>query len=139
LGGIEIPFDRGLKGHSDADCVLHAITDALLGALGLGDIGMFFPDTDERYRGADSAVLLSTVVDLLKEKNYQIGNVDLVVIAQVPKLSPHRAAMQQRIAEILHINPTQVNLKAKTAERLGSLGREEGIATHAVVLLYQTP
>jgi 2-C-methyl-D-erythritol 4-phosphate cytidylyltransferase/2-C-methyl-D-erythritol 2,4-cyclodiphosphate synthase len=135
LGGIQIPFEKGLKGHSDADCVLHAITDALLGALALGDIGTHFPDTDERYRGANSGVLLAHVLNLVHERGYRVGNLDVVVIAQAPKLAPYREAIVENIARLLEVETDQVSLKAKTAERLGSLGRGEGIATHAVVML----
>ena len=135
IGGVEIPFERGLMGHSDADVLLHAITDALLGAAGLGDIGRHFPDTDERFRGADSIVLLTEVARRVREQGLQIGNVDSTVIAQAPKLAPHVEAMRNRIAQALDIAPAQVNVKAKTAERLGPVGQGLAIEARAVALL----
>jgi 2-C-methyl-D-erythritol 2,4-cyclodiphosphate synthase len=135
LGGVEIPFERGLLGHSDADALLHAITDAVLGAAGLGDIGRHFPDTDERFRGADSMVLLQEAVARARAAGWQVGNVDSTVIAQAPKLAPHIAAMRERIAQALGVAPDQVNVKAKTAERLGPVGMGQSIEARAVVLL----
>jgi len=135
VGGVEIPFERGLLGHSDADVLLHAITDALLGAAGLGDIGHHFPDSDERFRGADSAVLLAEAARRVREQGLQIGNVDSTVIAQAPRLAPHVAAMKTAIAKALGISPDMVNVKAKTAERLGPVGQGLAIEARAVVLL----
>ena len=135
IGGVQIPFDRGLLGHSDADVLLHAITDALLGAAGLGDIGRHFPDTDERFKGADSAVLLAEAALRVREKGLQIGNVDSTVIAQAPKLAPYIEAMRTRIAAVLDLVPGQVNVKAKTAEKLGPVGQGLAIEARAIVLL----
>lgn len=135
LGGMEIPHDRGLKGHSDADVVLHTITDAILGALALGDIGKFFPDTDDKYKGADSKVLLSEVVEMMTDKGYKIGNIDVVVIAERPKLRAHIDTMRENVAGLLLTDIGNVNIKATTSEKLGFTGREEGIASEAVVLL----
>ena len=136
LGGVEIPFDRGLLGHSDADALLHAITDALLGAAGLGDIGRHFPDNDERFRGADSILLLTEAALRVREQGFEIGNVDSTVIAQAPKLAPHIEAMRARIAQALDLAPAQVNVKAKTAEKLGPVGQGLSIEARAVVLLH---
>ena len=135
LGGVAIPFDRGLLGHSDADVLLHAITDALLGAAGLGDIGRHFPDTAASFEGADSMVLLKEAVRKVRELGYQIGNIDSTVIAQAPKLSPHLESMRQRIAIALGLHAGQVNVKAKTAEMLGPVGQGSSIEARAVVLL----
>ncbi len=135
IGGVDIPHARGLKGHSDADVLLHAITDALLGALALGDIGKHFPDTDERYKGADSRMLLREAMRLVKTHGYIVGNIDSTIIAQAPKMAPHIASMAAHIASDLDVAASQVSVKAKTNERLGYLGREEGIAAEAVVLL----
>ena len=135
LGGVEIPHDRGLLGHSDADALLHAITDAILGAAALGDIGRHFPDTAEEFRGADSRVLLREAAKRVKATGYDIGNVDATIIAQKPKMAPHIATMVANIAEDLGVAPGQVNVKAKTNEKLGYLGREEGINAEAVALL----
>ncbi|MEZ5650588.1 MAG: 2-C-methyl-D-erythritol 2,4-cyclodiphosphate synthase [Burkholderiaceae bacterium] len=135
LGGVEIPHSLGLLGHSDADALLHAITDALLGALALGDIGNWFPDDDPRWAGADSAHLLAAACAAVHERGWHIANVDSTVIAQAPRLAPHIDAMRERIASICGVDRTQVSVKAKTAERLGALGRREGIATQAIVLL----
>ena len=137
IGGVEIPHDRGLLGHSDADVLLHAITDALIGAAGLGDIGRHFPDTDERFRGADSVVLLQEAARRVREQGWNLVNVDSTVVAQAPKLAPHIEAMRSRIAQALGIAPAQVNVKAKTAERLGPVGMGQGIEARAVVLLTQ--
>ena len=135
FGGVTIPHDKGLQGHSDADVLLHAICDALIGAAALGDIGKHFPDTDPRYKGADSRVLLRAVVQLLHGNLYRIVNVDCTVIAQAPKLAPYIEAMRRNIADDLDIAFEDINVKAKTAEHLGSLGRKEGIAAQAVALI----
>lgn len=132
LGGVEIPHTSGLLGHSDADVLTHAVMDALLGAAALGDIGMHFPDTDEQYRGISSMKLLARVRELLEQAGYLIENIDATVIAQRPKLRPYIEAMENRIAEALQIEKTQVNVKATTEERLGFTGREEGICAQAV-------
>lgn len=137
IGGVEIPHERGLLGHSDADVLLHAITDALLGAAGLGDIGRHFPDTDERFRGADSVVLLKEAMRRVREGGWNLVNVDSTVVAQAPKLAPHIEAMRVRIGEALGVAPDQVNVKAKTAERLGPVGMGQSIEARAVVLLAQ--
>jgi len=133
LGGIEIPYIHGLLGHSDGDALLHAICDALLGAIGEGDIGEHFPDTDPRYDGISSTELLKTVYGLVTKKNFLIVNVDTVVVAQEPKLIPFKKQMQQAIAGILNIKGDSVNIKAKTNEELGEIGRKEAIAAYAVV------
>lgn len=135
LGGIEIPHSAGLLGHSDADALLHAITDALLGAAGLGDIGSHFPDTDPRFKGADSAVLLAEALRAVQAAGWQLVNVDSTVIAQAPRLAPHREAMRQRVAQVLGLVPDAVNIKAKTAEKLGPVGQGLAIEARAVVLL----
>ena len=135
LGGVEIPFHLGLLGHSDADVLLHAITDALLGAAALGDIGTHFPDTDARFSGADSLALLSEAARRVREKGFEIGNVDSTVIAQAPKLMPHIPAMCQRIAQALALKVDQVNVKAKTAEKMGPVGLGQAMEARAVVLL----
>ncbi|MCI5977768.1 MAG: 2-C-methyl-D-erythritol 2,4-cyclodiphosphate synthase [Bacteroidales bacterium] len=133
--GVDIPHDRGLLGHSDADVALHALSDALLGAAALGDIGHLFPDTDPAYAGADSRVLLRHVVTLLRDRGYRVGNVDVTIIAQEPKMAPHITAMRENIAADLDIAVDSVSVKATTTERLGFTGRSEGIAAHAVALL----
>ncbi len=135
LGGVEIPYERGLLGHSDADVLLHAITDALIGAAGLGDIGRHFPDTDDRFRGADSVVLLAEAARRVRVEGWSLANVDSTVVAQAPKLAPHIEAMRARIAGALEIAPAQVNVKAKTAEKLGPVGMGQSIEARAVVLL----
>ena len=135
IGGVEIPFERGLLGHSDADVLLHAITDALLGAAGLGDIGRHFPDTDERFKGADSVLLLTETAMRVREQGFRIANVDSTVIAQAPKLAPYIDAMRERIAQALDLASGQVNVKAKTAEKLGPVGEGLAIEARAVVLL----
>ena len=137
VGGITIPYEKGLMGHSDADVLLHAITDAILGAAGMGDIGKIFRDTDDAYKDADSAVLLKEVWKQVKEKGYALGNLDSVIIAQKPKMAPYIPQMAQRIAEILEAETSQVNVKATTTEQLGFTGREEGMASMAVVCLVQ--
>ena len=135
LGGIEIPYEKGLLGHSDADVLLHAISDALLGAAALGDIGAHFPDSDPAYRGADSAELLRAVGALIHAAGYEIGNIDSTVVCQAPKLAPHITAMRARIAEVLLLPVGAVSVKASTEEHMGFTGRGEGIAAHAVCLL----
>ena len=135
LGGVEIPHTKGLLGHSDADALLHAITDALLGAAALGDIGTHFPDTDIRFKGADSTVLLAEAARRVREKGFAIGNIDSTVIAQAPKLAPHIAAMRGRIAQVLGLALEQVNVKAKTAEKMGPVGEGLAMEARAVVLL----
>ena len=135
LGGIEIPYSKGLLGHSDADALLHASTDALWGAAALGDIGMHFPDTDTRFKGADSGVLLAEAARRVRDQGYAIGNVDSTVIAQAPKLTPHIPAMRARIAQLLDIDVGQINVKAKTAEKLGPVGEGLAMEANAIVLL----
>jgi 2-C-methyl-D-erythritol 2,4-cyclodiphosphate synthase len=135
LGGVEIPYSKGLLGHSDADALLHAITDALLGAAAMGDIGTLFPDTDAQFKGADSAVLLAEAARQVRERGYAINNVDSTVIAQAPKLAPHIAAMRARIADVLGLAVDQVNVKAKTAEKMGPVGEGLAMEARAVVLL----
>ncbi|WP_100486470.1 2-C-methyl-D-erythritol 2,4-cyclodiphosphate synthase [Sporolactobacillus pectinivorans] len=139
IGGIAIPYDLGLEGHSDADVLLHAICDALLGAAGEGDIGRHFPDTDEAFKDADSKGLLAEVLTIVHAKGYEVGNVDCVVIAQKPKLAPYIPEMQKTIAEIMGIDKDQINVKATTTEKLGFTGRGEGIAAEAVCLLETRP
>lgn len=135
LGGVNIPHTLGLLGHSDADVLLHAIADSLLGALALGDIGKHFPDTDPRYKGADSLELLRHVVKLIHEHGYTVGNLDAVILAQKPKLAPHIVQMRENIAAVCEVPVDHVSVKATTEERLGFTGREEGISAHCVVLL----
>jgi len=135
LGGVEIPYERGLLGHSDADALLHAITDALLGAAGLGDIGRHFPDTDARFKGADSSVLLAEAAARVRAQGWQIANVDSTIVAQAPKMAPHIAAMRERIAAVLGLAADQVNVKAKTAEKMGPVGEGLSIEARAIVLL----
>jgi 2-C-methyl-D-erythritol 2,4-cyclodiphosphate synthase len=137
IGGVTIPYHVGLLGHSDADVLLHAITDALLGAAGLGDIGQHFPDTDPQWKGANSVDLLQATGRLLSEAGWQIGNIDATVIAQAPKLAAHKPAMQTRIAQALGISTHQVNIKAKTAEKLGPVGMGQAIEARAVALIHQ--
>lgn len=135
IGGVDIPFSRGLLGHSDADVLLHAITDALFGAAGLGDIGRHFPDTDPQFKGADSVVLLAEAARRVRATGYDIGNVDCTVIAQAPKLAPHIEAMRRLIAQTIGVPESQVNVKAKTAETLGPVGQGQSIEARAVALL----
>ena len=135
LGGVEVPYHLGLLGHSDADVLMHAITDALLGAAALGDIGTHFPDTDARFKGADSSVLLAEAARRVRDKGFEIGNVDSTIVAQAPKLSPHMADMRARLAHTLGVATDQVNVKAKTAEKMGPVGLGQAIEAHAVVLL----
>ena len=135
LGGVEIPYEKGLLGHSDADVLAHAIMDALLGAGALGDIGKLFPDNDPAYAGADSLKLMARVVEVLDEKGYRIGNIDSTVIAQKPKLAPYIMEMRQRMAAVCGIDVEQISVKATTEEKLGFTGSGEGIATHAVCII----
>lgn len=138
LAGVRVPHDRGLVAHSDGDVVLHAVTDALLGAAGLGDIGQWFPDSDPAFRGADSRALLRQVMAALGERGWQVGNCDVTVIAQAPRLGPHREAMRAQLAADLGVELQQVNVKATTTEGLGFTGRAEGMAAQAVVLLLES-
>ena len=135
LGGVELPFEKGLLGHSDADVLTHAVMDALLGAAALGDIGKLFPDSDPAYEGADSLALLRRVTEMLAEHGYQIGNVDATVLAQRPKLAPHIPSMREKLAGAMGISAEQVSVKATTEEGLGFTGSGEGVAAHAVVLI----
>ena len=135
LGGVEIPFEKGLDGHSDADVLTHAVMDALLGACGLGDIGRHFPDTDERYRGISSLLLLDHVATLLRQQGYGVVNVDVTLLAQAPKVGPYRQQMAENLASHLGITPEQINVKATTEEHLGFTGSGEGMACHAVALV----
>ena len=135
IGGVEIPWEKGLLGHSDADVLVHAIMDALLGAAALGDIGKHFPDTDPKYKGADSLMLMREVRRILDENGFEVGNVDSTIIAQAPKMSPHIDTMRRNIAEALEIDVSKVSVKATTEERLGFTGRGEGISAQAVALI----
>jgi len=135
LGGVEIPFERGLMGHSDADVLLHAITDALLGAAALGDIGTHFPDTDEQFRGADSMVLITEALRRVRERGFNVGNIDCTVIAQAPRLMPWIPLMRRNIAQALAISVDQINVKAKTAEKMGPVGEGKAMEARAVALL----
>ncbi|CAB0149861.1 2-C-methyl-D-erythritol 2,4-cyclodiphosphate synthase [Pseudidiomarina piscicola] len=135
LGGIEVPYEQGLIAHSDGDVVLHAITDAVLGALALGDIGHHFPDTDANYAGANSSELLAHIITLAKQRQWVLGNLDVTIVAQAPRLAESINAMKQHIADLFNSVPDNVNVKATTTEKLGFVGRKEGIACHAVVLL----
>ncbi len=132
IGGVDIPYEKGLLGHSDADVLLHAISDALLGAAALGDIGKHFPDTDSRYKGADSLKLLEEVGNLLAEKGYVVGNVDATIVAQKPKMLPHIPQMRENIARVLRVDIDQINVKATTEEHLGFTGSGQGISSYAV-------
>ena len=135
LAGVEIPWEKGLLGHSDADVVCHAVSNALLGAIGEGDIGRHFPDSDPRYKGASSVELLRAVMGMVKTKSFRVGNVDLTVLAERPKLGPYREEMQKNLAAVLEVTPEDVNIKATTGEKMGFIGREEGMMAEAVVLL----
>nr|WP_314706261.1 2-C-methyl-D-erythritol 2,4-cyclodiphosphate synthase [uncultured Comamonas sp.] len=137
IGGVEVPYDKGLLGHSDADVLLHAITDAVLGAAGLGDIGRHFPDTAVEFKGADSFVLLQEATRRVREKGWEIGNIDSTVIAQQPKLAPHIPLMQKRIAQALGVTEEQVNVKAKTAEKMGPVGELLAMEANAIALIYK--
>jgi len=135
LGGVEIPHRLGLLGHSDADVLIHAICDALLGAVGMGDIGHHFPDSDDSYAGIDSCKLLAHVMQLLRSDGWQLGNIDATIIAQQPKIAPFIASMRDRLAQVMTVDSDQINIKATTTEKLGFCGREEGIAAQAVALI----
>ncbi|MDY0390140.1 2-C-methyl-D-erythritol 2,4-cyclodiphosphate synthase [Desulfobulbus oligotrophicus] len=135
LGGVDIAYEQGLDGHSDADVVAHALSDALLGALGAGDIGRHFPDTDPRYRGIDSLLLLAEIQQLIDQQGYLLSNADITIVCQQPKLAPYLEAMQSNFAHCCRVQPQAINIKATTTEHLGYIGRGEGIAAHAVVLL----
>ena len=137
IGGVNIPHHKGLLGHSDADVLLHAISDSLLGALALGDIGKYFPDTDDEYKGANSLELLACVYELVKAKGYEVGNIDATILAQAPKLAPYIPQMRLNIARALEIELDSVSVKATTEEKLGFTGEEKGIAAHAVCLVYK--
>ena len=135
IGGVDIPYEKGLLGHSDADVLLHAVMDAVLGAMAAGDIGKLFPDNDPAYKGADSLMLTRRVAEVMAERGYRLGNVDATVIAQAPKLAPHIPAMRQNIADAFGVDADRISVKATTEERLGFTGSGEGIAAHAVCLL----
>ena len=135
LGGVEIPWEKGLLGHSDADVVCHALSNALLGAIGAGDIGQHFPDSDAHYKGASSVELLRVVMGFVKERGYRVGNADLTILAERPKLGPYREEMRKNLAVVLEIDPADVTIKATTGEKVGFVGREEGMMAEAVVLL----
>ncbi|AEE87543.1 2-C-methyl-D-erythritol 2,4-cyclodiphosphate synthase [Francisella cf. novicida Fx1] len=137
IGGVEIAYHLGLEAHSDGDVLIHALCDAILGALGLGDIGKHFPDTDNQFKNIDSKFFLAEIKKMLDEKQYSINNIDCTIIAQAPKMLPHIEKMRACLANILEIQISQINIKATTTERLGFIGREEGIATHVVCLLYR--
>ena len=135
IGGIKIPYHLGLEAHSDGDVLIHSICDAILGALALGDIGRHFPDTDEQFKNTDSKIFLTQIKNLLENNNYQISNIDCTIVAQAPKMLPHIEIMKAGLAGVLSIKINQINIKATTTEKLGFVGRKEGIAAHAVVLL----
>jgi 2-C-methyl-D-erythritol 2,4-cyclodiphosphate synthase len=135
LGGVEIPYEKGLEAHSDGDAVIHAICDSLLGAAGLGDIGSYFPDTDKKFKNIDSRILLREVLAQIKEKSLEIGNIDVTILAQAPKMASHIAAMKSILADDLNLDSTSINIKATTTEKMGFIGRLEGIAVYAVCLL----
>jgi len=137
IGGVTIAYEKGLIGHSDADVLLHTVTDAALGAIGEGDIGRHFPDTDPEFKDADSAKLLAYIWNIVEEKGYKLGNIDCTIIAQAPKMAPYITQMRDRIAQLLNAEPSQVNVKATTTEKLGFTGRGEGIAAQATILLIQ--
>ena len=136
IGGVDIPYEKGLLGHSDADVLIHAISDALLGAIGLGDIGSFFPDKDPQFKGMDSSRILEFIVFKMKEQGYSLINVDSIIIAQAPKMGPHITEMKKNIAKVLNVQPQQIGIKATTTEKLGFTGRKEGIAAQATVSVY---
>ena len=135
LGGVKIPYDKAFKAHSDGDVLIHALCDALLGAAGLGDIGLHFPDTDAQFKNVDSRFFLRKVIELIAEQQFMLANADITIIAQAPKMAPHLASMKQQLSEVVECDQTQLNIKATTTEHLGYCGRQEGIAVHAVVLL----
>ncbi len=136
LGGQEIPHNHGFIAHSDGDVLIHSLCDALLGSIAAGDIGLHFPDTDEQYKNIDSSILLEKINQLLKQDQFMIGNIDISIVAQTPKMSPHIQSMRQHLANVLNIAQTQINIKATTTEKLGFTGRQEGIAVHSVVMVY---
>ncbi|HXG19343.1 MAG TPA: 2-C-methyl-D-erythritol 2,4-cyclodiphosphate synthase [Methylomirabilota bacterium] len=138
LGGVEIPWEKGLLGHSDADVVCHALSNALLGAIGEGDIGRHFPDSDQRYKGASSIELLRAVMSVVKARGFRVGNADLTILAERPKLAPYREEMRANLAAALEVDPADINIKATTGEKMGFVGREEGMMAEAVVLLEKT-
>ena len=135
LGGVEIPHSMGLKGHSDADCLLHAIIESIIGAMGLGDIGKHFPDTDPKYKGISSMILLEHTYQMMKEEGYTIGNIDSIIMCEAPKMAPHIQKMRENVASKLHCDISQINIKATRGEKMGFVGRGEGIVSQAVVLL----
>ena len=137
LGGIKIEHTKGLYGHSDADALIHAICDALLGAANLRDIGHHFPDTDPKYKGVDSKILLKETAQLIRRHGYELGNIDATIVAEQPKLNPHIPAMRETMAEVMGVSPDDISIKATTSERMGFAGREEGMAVHAVALIYK--
>lgn len=139
IGGVDIDFDRGLAGHSDADVLLHAVCDAILGALGEGDIGEHFPDTDPGYKGISSIILLEKCNAIMKAKGYEISNMDCIVFAQVPKISPYKKKMEENIARVLNMDSSRVNVKATTTEKLGFIGKEQGIAAQCTLLVKAIP
>jgi len=139
LGGVKITHNHGFIAHSDGDVLIHSLCDALLGSIAAGDIGFHFPDTDKKYENIDSSILLKQTDKLLKDKQYSIGNIDITIIAQTPKMSPHIQAMCEHLAKILNLSISQINIKATTTENLGFAGREEGIAVHSVVMVYRKP
>ncbi|MBE6846465.1 MAG: 2-C-methyl-D-erythritol 2,4-cyclodiphosphate synthase [Ruminococcus sp.] len=138
LGGVKVPYEKGLLGHSDADVLAHAVIDAIIGALGIGDIGTHFPDTDEKYKGADSLVLLKRTGEMAKEMGYKIVNIDSIVVAQKPKLLPYIKQMRENMANVLEMDPADVNVKAKTEEKLGFTGKLEGMKSYAVCIIEKT-
>lgn len=135
LGGVEIPHTLGLKGHSDADCLLHAIIESIIGAMGLGDIGKHFPDTDPQYKGISSMILLEKTYEMMQKEGYCIGNIDSIIMCERPKMAPHIMTMRENVSRVLHCDISQINIKATRGEKLGFIGREEGIVCQAVVLL----
>ena len=135
LGGVDIPYEKGLAAHSDGDAVIHALCDALLGAVALGDIGTYFPDTDAEFENIDSRILLRKVLELLQDKSYKVVNADMTILAQAPKMAPHIRGMRENLAEDMQVEIDAVNIKATTTEKMGFIGRKEGIAVYAVVLL----
>ena len=135
IGGVEIPYEKGLLGHSDADVLVHAVMDALLGAAGLDDIGKHFPDTDPQYKGISSMILLQHTYDMMKQNGYTIGNIDSLILCEEPKMAPHIPLMKENVARVLHCDITQVNIKATRGEKMGFVGRKEGIVAQSVVLL----
>lgn len=135
LGGVEIPYEKGLLGHSDADVLLHAIIESIIGAMGLGDIGKHFPDTDPKYKGVSSMFLLEHTYELMDQEGYEIGNIDSIIMCEEPKMAPHILQMKENVSRVLHCDITQVNIKATRGEKLGFVGRKEGMVSQSVVLL----